>query len=66
MKLAKVTSKGRITIPAELREKHKLTPRRRMKFEAAEDGIKIIPLVTPEEIKANIGFLGMKENFLSH
>ena len=64
MKLSKVTSNGRITIPAELREKYKLTPGRRMKFEAAEDGIRIIPLATPEEIKANIGFLGTKGKML--
>lgn len=25
-----------------------------------KDGIKIVPLATPEEIKANIGFLGIK------
>ncbi len=64
MKLAKVTSNGRITIPTELREKYNLNPGRRVNFETIEDGILIIPLVTPEEIKANIGFLGTKGKFL--
>jgi bifunctional DNA-binding transcriptional regulator/antitoxin component of YhaV-PrlF toxin-antitoxin module len=53
MKLAKVTTRGRETIPASLRKKYKLTP-----------GIKVIPLVTHEEIKANIGFLGTKGKLL--
>ena len=33
-------------------------------FVVEEDGIKIIPLVTAEEIKANIGFLGTKGKLL--
>ncbi|MBE0570515.1 MAG: AbrB/MazE/SpoVT family DNA-binding domain-containing protein [Ignavibacteriaceae bacterium] len=53
MKLAKVTTRGRVTIPTSLRKKHKLTP-----------GIKVNSLVTHEEIKANIGFLGTKGKFL--
>jgi AbrB family looped-hinge helix DNA binding protein len=64
MKLSKVTSNGRITIPAELREQYGLTTDRRVKFETTEDGIRIIPLATPEEIKANIGFLGTKGKML--
>ena len=57
IKLARFTSRGRITIPAELRRKYKLEPGRRVKFEVVEDGIRIIPFATTEEIKANIGFL---------
>jgi AbrB family looped-hinge helix DNA binding protein len=64
MKLAKVTTRGRVTIPASLRKKYKLTPGRKVKFGLDEGGIKIIPLITPEEIKANVGFLGMKGKLL--
>lgn len=65
MKLAKLTTNGRVTIPALLRNKHNLTPGRRVKFETTEDGIKIIPLVTPKEIEANNGFLGTKGKLLN-
>ena len=64
MKFSRLTTNGRVTIPAELRKKYKFYPGRRVKFEAAEDGIKIIPFATPEEIKANIGFLGTKGKLL--
>lgn len=64
IKLSKVTSGGRITIPKELRKKYDLTPRRKVKFEIIEDGVKIIPMVTTKEIKAHIGFLGTKGKLL--
>ena len=64
MLYAKVTNTGKITIPAELRKKYKLTPGRKVKFVIEEDGIKLIPLVTPEEIEANKGFLGTKGKLL--
>lgn len=64
MKLFKVTSGGRVTIPAELRNKHNLTPGRKVKFIADDEGILITRLVTPEEIKASIGFLGAKGKML--
>jgi len=64
MKLVKVTSNGRITLPASLRKKYRLHPGRKVKFELAEDGIRIISLVTKEEIQANIGFLGTKGRLL--
>jgi len=64
MKIYKLTINGLITIPARLRKKYGLTPGRKVKFEPIEDGIKIIPLATPEEIRANIGFLGMKGKML--
>ncbi len=60
MKLVKVTTNGRVTIPAELGKKYKLLPGRKVKFELDEDGIRIIPLVTKKEIQANIGFLRIK------
>jgi AbrB family looped-hinge helix DNA binding protein len=58
MKLVKLTTNGRVTIPAPLRKKYELHPGRKVNFVLAEDGIQIIPLGTPEEIQANIGFLG--------
>lgn len=64
MKLAKLTTNGRVTIPAQLRKKYNLTPGKRVKFETTGDEIKIIPLTTPDEVKANIGFLGTKGKLL--
>jgi AbrB family looped-hinge helix DNA binding protein len=58
MKASKITSNGRVTIPADLRKKYSLTPGRRVKIIDEEQCIKVIPLVTPNEIKVNIGFLG--------
>lgn len=57
MKLVKAATNVRITLPAELRKKYKLTPGRKVKLEADDIGIKIIPLVTMEEVEENIGFL---------
>jgi AbrB family looped-hinge helix DNA binding protein len=64
MKFSKLTTNGRITIPAELRKKYGLTPGRRVRFFEDKDGIKIIPLFTAEEIKANTGVLGLKGEML--
>ena len=64
MKFVKLTTNGRVTIPASLRKKYGLTPGRKVKFEITEESIRIIPLATPEEIKSNIGFLGMKGKLL--
>ena len=64
MKYVKVSTNGRVPLPAGLQKKYKLTLGRRVKFEAVEDGIRIISLVTPDEIKANIGFLGKKGKLL--
>lgn len=38
MKISKLTTNGRITIPAPLRKKYGLTPGRRVKFKTTEDG----------------------------
>ena len=64
MKLVKVTANGRVTIPAALRKKYRLHPGRKVKFELDEDGIRIIPLVTKEEIRVKAGFLEMKGRLL--
>jgi len=64
MKLAKVTTRGRVKIPASLRKKYELTPGRRVKFETTAIGIRVIPLLTQAEVKANIGFLGTKGKLL--
>jgi len=64
MKFARLTTNGRVTIPAPLRKKYALTPGRKVKFETTTDGIRVIPLATPQEIKANIGFLGTKGKLL--
>ena len=64
MKLAKITTNGRVTIPVKLRKKYGLTLGRRVKLEATEDGIRIIPLVTREEVEANAGFLLTKGKML--
>jgi bifunctional DNA-binding transcriptional regulator/antitoxin component of YhaV-PrlF toxin-antitoxin module len=64
MKLSKVTSGGKVTIPVELRKKYKFTPGRRVRLDTDEEGIIITPLVTPKEIRANAGFLGTKGKLL--
>jgi AbrB family looped-hinge helix DNA binding protein len=58
MKFSRLTTNGRVTIPAPLRKKYGLHTGRKVKFELEEDCIRIIPLVTKEKIQANIGFLG--------
>jgi len=58
MKFRKLMSNGRITIPVDIRSKYDLTAGRKVKFELTENGILIIPLVSSEEVKTNIGFLG--------
>lgn len=64
MKLSKVTTNGRVTIPVchpersrRMRNNYGLYPGRKVKLEADDIGIKIIPLVTMEEVEENIGFL---------
>jgi AbrB family looped-hinge helix DNA binding protein len=61
---AKFTTRGRLTIPAKLRKKYKLHPGTKVKFVIEKDVIRIIPLATAEEIKANAGILGMKGKLL--
>lgn len=56
IRITRLTTRGRITIPAELREKYGFNPCRRVRFTEEKDGVKITPLAAPEEIKANIGF----------
>ena len=55
----KVTSGGRLTVPAELRKKYNLKPGTKVKYIEEEEGIRIIP-VTPETIRANAGALKIK------
>jgi len=68
MKLSKVTSGGRVTIPAELRKKYKLKPGTRLNLSEEKDGIKIFlpkgQAITKETIRANAGFLGMQGKLL--
>jgi AbrB family looped-hinge helix DNA binding protein len=63
MKLFKVTSGGRVTIPAKLRQKYNFKPGTRVNFVVEGDGIKMIPL-TKETIKDNAGFLKMRGKLL--
>jgi bifunctional DNA-binding transcriptional regulator/antitoxin component of YhaV-PrlF toxin-antitoxin module len=71
MKTARVTTNGRVTIPAELRKKHGFYPGRKVRFwhshsfgRNAEDGIRMIPLATVEEIRTFAGSLGLKGKML--
>lgn len=64
MQIVKVTINGRITLPAEIRKKYGLYSGRKVKFELEEDGIRIIPLFTKDEIKTNAGILGTKGKLL--
>ncbi len=61
---AKVTTRGRITIPELLRKKYRLNQGRLVNFEETEIGILIIPLVTKREIKKNRGFLNTNGKLL--
>lgn len=64
MKFSKLTTNGRVTIPAELRKKYNIKPGTRIHFIDEEKGINIIP-VTKEVIRANIGALGMQSIMLN-
>ncbi len=63
MKSSKVTSGGRVTIPAPLRKKHNLRYGTQLIFIEEKNGIKIIP-VTAEAIKMFAGILGTKGKLL--
>ena len=63
MKSSKVTSGGRVTIPAPLRKKHNLKHGTQLVFVEEKNGIKIIS-VTAEAIKMFAGFLGTKGKLL--
>jgi hypothetical protein len=45
-------------------KKYGLHPGTKVKLVVKEDGLPIIPLPTPKEIKANAGMLGMKGKLL--
>lgn len=64
MKIVKLTTNGRVTIPAAIRKKYGLTPGRKVRLEMAEDGITLIPLVTKDEVRSIAGSLGMKGKLL--
>lgn len=63
MKILKVTSGGRITLPVELRKKYGIKTGTRVNFIEEKDGIKII-LLTYDTIKAYTGFLGTNGRLL--
>ena len=63
MKIGRFTTKGRITIPVELRRRYNLKPGTRINFFEEDNGIKIIPITT-QLIYKNIGFLKGKDNLL--
>lgn len=64
MKIAKVTTKGRISIPSEIRKKHQLYTGRKVGFEISENRLLIFPLASAEEIRANNGSLGLTGKML--
>ena len=63
MEAGYVTSKGQLVIPSKMRRKFGIKPGTRVNFYEEEDGIKLIP-ITPEVVKANIGFLGKEGDLL--
>jgi len=63
MKIGRFTTKGRVTIPVELRRRYNLKPGTRINFFEEDNGIKMIP-ITSETIRANIGFLKINGNSL--
>ncbi len=58
-----VTSKGQLVIPSKMRKRFGIKPGTRVNFYEEEDGIKLIP-ITPDVVKANIGFLGKEGDLL--
>ena len=64
MKTLKITSNGRITIPAPIRKKYNLTLGRKVKIKAIKQGILVTPVATVEEIRKYAGILGMKGKML--
>ena len=65
MKIARVTTNGRVTIPAGLRKKYGLYSGRKVKFEIADNGLHIIPLASAQEIKTHVGSVGLKKKMLA-
>lgn len=63
MEAGYVTTKGQLVIPSKLRRKFGIKAGTRVNFYEEEDGIKLIP-ITPEVVKANIGFLGKEGDLL--
>ena len=64
MKLGSVTLKGQLTIPQKLLKKFGIKPGTKIICHDEVDGIKIIPAVTKEEVKLNIGFMKTKKNLM--
>ncbi len=58
-----VTSKGQLVIPSKMRKRFGIKPGTRINFYEEEDGIKLMP-ITPDVVKANIGFLGKEGDLL--
>jgi len=58
-----VTSKGEIVIPPQLRKKYGIKAGTKVQFSESHGTISITPM-TPELLKANIGFLGTKGKLL--
>ncbi len=63
MRTAKVTSKGRVTIPAELRMKFGIKPGIKINFIEEGDKIRLQP-VNKEYIKSQVGFMKTKGKLL--
>lgn len=61
---SKLNNKGVITITARFPKKYNFNHGRKVKFEETEYGILITPLFTKEDIKANVGCLGLKGKML--
>ena len=59
MNKAKVTSRGRVTIPAELRKKLKIEPGTKIAFIDEGDGVLLLP-INKEYIRSLAGFLNTK------
>lgn len=58
-----VTSKGQLVIPSKMRKRFGIKPGTKINFYEEEDGIKLMP-ITPDVVKANIGFLGKEGDLL--
>ena len=56
---SRVTQKGQVTVPAEIREKLGIKPRDFVRFESTPDGVRLLPV--PSRVERHFGAAGSKE-----
>ncbi len=57
--VSRVTQKGQVTVPAEIREKLGIKPRDFVRFESTPDGVRLLPV--PSRVERHFGAAESKE-----